>query len=507
MFRVIGGSLSKRHSPRSLVQRHRRLLVHTALPSAFVCIGVSSTSISSFYGPTKSQCESAVMVPSSSPKLDIEWDTPAVSAWKRYWNMFCRLVKLTFTLAPVVLLSPLLTYSKGETADAHSYVLSAENDEMPWILEQYLNLCLKCVENAGAAVIKLMQWAGSRPDLFGHEFCQVFSRLQDHTTPHSFKHTEKQLIEAFGENWRERVQIGDVLGSGCIGQVYKGKVQKNGEWQDVAIKVLHPSVRRDIEADLDLMRGFVAFLNALPFKVFTDMKWLNLGGVVEEFAGLLRGQLDLRTEGANLDRFQKNFKDDPHIVFPERVEGFDATPEVLVETFCEGVPILKFAREHRQDHKLLSELCTKAIRTVCKMIFIDNCIHGDLHPGNVFVSKDGKDFILLDVGIVNEYTDRDHEIIVDILGAFIRREGRKAGALMISDSNDRLSTSKSGDKALDEEKFIDKIESISLKATSGDEYLMEHLGSYISFICDAAAYHHIMLNKSWVSAVSEPFVW
>jgi predicted unusual protein kinase regulating ubiquinone biosynthesis (AarF/ABC1/UbiB family) len=35
---------------------------------------------------------------------------------------------------------------------------------------------------------------------------------------------------------------------------------------------------------------------------------------------------------------------------------------------------------------------------------------------------------------------------------------------------------------------------------SGKDYLMEHLGTYISYICEAAAEHHIMLNPAFVSA-------
>lgn len=124
---------------------------------------------------------------------------------------------------------------------------------------------------------------------------------------------------------------------------------------------------------------------------------------------------------------------------------------------------------------------------------------GDLHPGNVFVSKDGKKFILLDVGIVAEYSEHDHDVIVDVLSAFIRRQGRRAGRLMIDDSNQRLQEANMMETALEEEKFIDKIEALNVKAT-GSDYLMEHLGDYISFICGVAAEHHVMLNPSFVSA-------
>lgn len=70
---------------------------------------------------------------------------------------------------------------------------------------------------------------------------------------------------------------------------------------------------------------------------------------------------------------------------------------------------------------------------------------------------------------------------------------------MIDDSNNRLMASKSGDRAVDEDRFIDKIELLTIRASSSD-YFMEHLGTYITYICNAAAEHHIMMNPSFISA-------
>ena len=64
---------------------------------------------------------------------------------------------------------------------------------------------------------------------------------------------------------------------------------------------------------------------------------------------------------------------------------------------------------------------------------------------------------------------------------------------MVDNSNAREGS------ALDEELFIDKIEALSTLAR-GSDYLMEHLGTYISQICEAAAQHHVLMNQSFVSA-------
>jgi hypothetical protein len=395
-----------------------------------------------------------------------------------------RLCKLAFVFTPVVALYPLhwitsrtrmalVALQGGSTSDtddddAHQMALQAimlGDDASAMYVGWYYQLCLYCVEWSGAAMIKIMQWAGSRPDMFGREFCAVFSKLQDSTRPHAWKHTEQAMIEAFGEDWETKIQLegGKILGSGCIAQVYKGVILDgdgvnngtnnganngdNGKKQErpVAVKVMHPNVEDDIDADLDIMRLSIGLLeNFGPFK---DLKWLNLPGFIEEMAIMLKTQLDLRKEGEHLVQFNKNFEGNPTIIFPKLIEGYEPTPRVLCETFCEGVPLIEFVKNNKADQKLLTKMCQEAIKAVCQMIFLgmcskrneslldsslndqfaliimiyslfgadrstmltsffsfllrtvainfcvdasDNFTHGDLHPGNVLVTSDCK---------------------------------------------------------------------------------------------------------------------
>lgn len=328
----------------------------------------------------------------------VAWkDANVAQKAKRVWRLVKRLVKLTVTLAPVATLYPLyylLTLNENNNnnndkkEDAHVIVLRHDDDDddladrntlngrmRGW----YLRLCLRCVEHSGAAVIKLLQWSSSRPDLFGHDFCRIFSKLQDDTTPHSWRHTKRLMQQAYGGDWRERIQLDEILGSGCIGQVYKGKIltNSNAEPQAVAVKVLHPAVQDDIDADLDLLRVAVRLAPHLPGTAFASVKWLNLEGVVEEFAHLLKLQIDLRREADNLRRFNENFRDNDAIQFPQLIADFEPTENTLVESFCEGVPVVEFCRLHRDEKPLLTRMCNQAIRAVCQMIFLDNMVHGD----------------------------------------------------------------------------------------------------------------------------------
>jgi predicted unusual protein kinase regulating ubiquinone biosynthesis (AarF/ABC1/UbiB family) len=112
------------------------------------------------------------------------------------------------------------------------------------------------------------------------------------------------------------------------------------------------------------------------------------------------------------------------------------------------------------------------------------------------VSPDHK-FVCLDVGIVKEFNETDHTLISDVLAAFIRKDGAKAGRLMMDDSDKRLEAS--NDRAVNQQAYIDKIEALTIKAC-GSPHFMEHLGFYISYICECAAKHHVMLNQSFISA-------
>jgi aarF domain-containing kinase len=413
----------------------------------------------------------------------------------RLWRRF---IKLLITLTPVAALYPLqklLKWTKSVEQERAHDALMSESDEVEGPLGWYLNMCLYCVESSGAAVVKLMQWAGSRPDLFGQDFCAVFSRLQDDTTPHSWGHTERVMKEAYGDDWEQNIHLGKVVGSGCIGQVYEGTVKDaNGKEQRVAVKVLHPNVEEDIDSDLELLRTVAYYLD--KYEAVRGFRYLNVEGAIDEFSSLLKLQLDLQTEAYNLVRFNENFANVDDVTFPKLVEGYKPSKDILIMTYCDGIPILQFARENKDNPEMLSTMCKIGINSICKMIFEDNFLHGDLHPGNVLIStEEPHKFIVLDVGMVTEYSDADHRLIVDVLTSFIRKNGRRAGELLVADTNAR----NTHDQAVAEELYIEKIEALTARAHEKN-FFMQQLGTYISYICEAAATHHVMMNQAFVSA-------
>ncbi|KAF4718990.1 AarF domain containing kinase 2, partial [Perkinsus olseni] len=152
----------------------------------------------------------------------------------------------------------------------------------------------------------------------------------------------------------------------------------------------------------------------------------------------------------NIQRFNDNFKGySQDIRFP-KVYSDITTTTVLMETFERGIPIgalLPSTADHNPgtesgdddgdkvmvDDVVVSkrDICQMGVKAFLHMLFIDNFIHGDLHPGNILVQADkpgassgnndraGVRLVFLDCGLANELSDRDLTNFVDLMHAIM----------------------------------------------------------------------------------------
>ena len=104
----------------------------------------------------------------------------------------------------------------------------------------------------------------------------------------------------------------------------------------VAVKVLHPKVERIVRRDLRIMGVVAAIINAIP-----TMEWLDFPREVEQFGEMMRLQLDLRIEAANLSIFRKHFQSRTTAWFPFPYTDY-STRHVLIEEFAQGIPLAAF---------------------------------------------------------------------------------------------------------------------------------------------------------------------
>lgn len=267
------------------------------------------------------------------------------------------------------------------------------------------------MERAGAAFIKLGQWAASRTDIFPTEMCMIMSSLHSHAPAHPLDVTKKTIERAFGRKFADIFEEfqEQPLGVGAIAQVYKAKLKSDlAEVEDpvpqpttlraralktvdpllkstpqrvpstyVAIKVLHPKIERVVRRDLRIMGFFAMVINAVP-----TMEWLSFPDEVKQFGEMMRLQLDLRIEAANLTIFRRNFQNRSTAWFPYPYTQY-TTRQVLVEEFATGIPLEHFLQNGGGVFQ--KEIADEGLDAFLHMLLIDNFIHADLHPGNIMV--------------------------------------------------------------------------------------------------------------------------
>jgi aarF domain-containing kinase len=281
---------------------------------------------------------------------------------------------------------------------------------------------------------------------------------------HSLEYTHNTLEKSFGDYKAKGLTVNDViLGSGSAAQVHSGILTLPSNDHDdrnttkaVAIKVLHPSTRQLVERDLALMQHIADFIDTcLPLEI---VRMLSLPRAVANFSDIMKRQVDLRIEGDNLRRFRCNFdcsesqQSHSAIDFPQPIDGF-ISEHVLVEDHIDAKPIsIYLADDSPRGLEVRKKLAGPLLRAFLKMVFVDNFVHADLHPGNVLVresaQKDGYTIIFLDAGIAMSLDPRDKQNLHDLFKAVVLNHGYHAGSLMVERARyERCSTIPGGKHA------------------------------------------------------------
>jgi len=437
------------------------------------------------------------------------------------------------------------------------------------------------MERAGAAFIKLGQWAASRTDIFPSEMCSIMSALHSNAPAHSLKITKETIEKAFGRKFEDIFEEFQEkpLGVGAIAQVYKAKLKADlatsddqalGEPQSlrerafktvdpllkstphrvpssyVAIKVLHPKIERIVRRDLRIMGFFASLINAVP-----TMEWLSFPDEVAQFGEMMRLQLDLRIESANLTIFRRNFRNRSTAWFPYPYSQY-TTRQVLVEEFATGIPLEHFLQNGGGVFQ--KEIADEGLDAFLHMLLIDNFIHADLHPGNIMVRfykaapinvsanlptmlkrrpkpdpKNSKDvteevlerlrpyrhekgawtdtlaqldqegyrpqLIFIDTGLVTELNDTNRRNFLDLFKAIAEFDGYKAGHLMVE-------RCRQPGAVIDKEVFALRMQHLVLGVKSRTFALGNiKIGDILNEVLDMVRGHHVRLEGDFVNVV------
>ncbi|MYR04831.1 phosphotransferase [Gordonia sp. SID5947] len=227
------------------------------------------------------------------------------------------------------------------------------------------------------------------PDEFGEPFREALTKLQAEAPPLPASKVHKVLDQQLGTKWRDRCRefSDEPAASASIGQVHKAV------WSDgrtVAIKVQYPGADHALKADLKTLSRMSGLLQKLS--PGTDVR-----AMMDELIDRTEAELDYLGEADNQRAFAKAFDGDPDFLVPKVVAS---APKVVVSEWIDGTRLSKVITDG--DQATRDSAAAKMATFEVSSPFRVGLLHGDPHPGNFFLTDDGR-FGILDFGAVGHY--------------------------------------------------------------------------------------------------------
>ena len=230
----------------------------------------------------------------------------------------------------------------------------------------------------GGVPIKLGQFLSLRIDLLPFEVTQTLAMLQDQvpaaplTAIRSAIETDlaRPLSELF--TWFAPQPVA----SASLAQVHHACLPSG---EQVVVKVLRPGTTTQIEMDLVAIGLLLRLL-----KHFRQIRaQIDLERVLAEFSTVTRRELDFGAEGKNVERFRRDFANDPHVYIPNVYWAYSSVHILTLENvgyfkLSDWAALEAAGIQRAQVAQQLAQL-------YLKQIFITHFVHADPHPGNLFI--------------------------------------------------------------------------------------------------------------------------
>jgi ubiquinone biosynthesis protein len=266
------------------------------------------------------------------------------------------------------------------------------------------------LEELGPTFVKFGQIMSTRTELLPPEMIDQLKKLQDHAKPVPFSEIREVLEKNFPNSEELICGIDETpVASASIAQVHSA-VLKDGT--RIALKIQRPGIGEIIENDIGILQSLAERVET----VFPETRMYNPVGMVDDFAHQIVKELDFTRDARNAERMARNFRGVPGIRFPKIYWEY-SSPQIMAMDFIEGVRI--------DDPEAITamgldphEIGVRGFQAYLKMIFEDGFFHGDPHPGNLLVTKEG-DIVFLDFGIVGILRPEKRQNFINLLFALV----------------------------------------------------------------------------------------
>jgi predicted unusual protein kinase regulating ubiquinone biosynthesis (AarF/ABC1/UbiB family) len=382
------------------------------------------------------------------------------------------------------------------------------------------------LEQLGPTFVKLGQVLSTRADLLPEDYILELKKLQQNVPPVPWAQMEPVLLEEWNTKQyliasgdpshviRKAERVEDIfesfnpvpIAAGSLGQAYRARMRTGENSKEVIVKLQRPGILPVVDADIRILKDLVGLVERTRWG-----KTYNFMDMVNEFASVIRNELDFfqeasntETIGANLRQFYKNNEVQTPQIYWEY-----SSLRMLTMEFIEGENIELFFTNRAEnllsgpsseetelsaldrERKYLSKIITNSF---LHQIFIDGFFHADPHPGNLLLVFDPKQghmrVVLLDFGMVGRVDPRSRTILIDFLLAIIKFDSRRA--------TDRIMEFGKAPADINRHQFAQDLDHI-LRSTLGRPLREVQVGKILQDILDMTMRYRIQLPGIFIT--------
>lgn len=221
-------------------------------------------------------------------------------------------------------------------------------------------------------------------------------------------------MEIFAQAPREQIDIAEYINmadfawvseeavaAGSFALVYRGRLKTD---EDVAIKILRPSIQKNLRADLKSLRKLCWL-----FSKFLPKYLVDYNDAYDAYAKMLVQETDYQREMENQKYFMELYREYPRIVIPKVYEEL-SSGNVIVQDFIEGpalADIMSMATRDKTAAEIVKEVTgsdvwEQIVLAGGEALYTAMCadyVYGDPHPGNIILLSDNR-IGFIDFGII-----------------------------------------------------------------------------------------------------------
>ena len=262
----------------------------------------------------------------------------------------------------------------------------------------------------GTTFIKFGQALSMRQDFLPDEYVVALQSLQDHIAPFPTQDAVREVEEGLRRPINELFARFDdkPLAAASVAQVHTAELY---DGRQVIVKIRRAGIKTQISRDMQALRAVARLAIAL----MPRLRHYQPLRIIDEIWSNLRKELDFRQEARNIKQFAAAFADWSTIYIPGVVEEL-VSETVIVQERSHGRRI--------DDPALKAEgprLTQNFVDLYLHQIFVLGIFHGDPHPGNLFITAEGR-ICFHDFGLVGLLDRAARRKLAAFTDAFVHQD-------------------------------------------------------------------------------------